>query len=156
MFHAAGHDGNAAVVPPPYPGSGACAGDVLAHADCYRAAALALLAPGIGPASRPPGRLCAIQAIELYLNAYLLNRGRTHCEIRGLRHDMAARAALARAHGIVLRRRTAEHLASLAANREYLLVRYAPERAMNLSQVNRMTASLEQVAGAVHAAVAPR
>ncbi len=138
-----------------YPGSGSGAHELLSHADCFRAAALVLLAPGAGPKSRPPGRLCAIHAIELYFNAFLLDRGRTQAEIRRLQHDLAVRTALAEQYGMAFRQKTTEHLVGLHANREHLAVRYAPELEMTLSQINRLKAALEQVASAVREAVGP-
>jgi hypothetical protein len=62
----------------PYPGSNASAREILNLADAYRAAALSLFATGSrgrSPAAAP-ARLCAVHAIELYLNAYLRHAGR--------------------------------------------------------------------------------
>jgi hypothetical protein len=127
--------------------------EILGYAEDYRAAALKLLAPGAKKAHRMPGRFCAIHGIELYLNAFLLSRGEPHSGLRALHHDMAARADLAKRHGMAFRKKTAEHLIGLSDSREYLTVRYAPELEMNLSQVNRLTATLDQVACAVRSAL---
>lgn len=131
-----------------YPGEEAGAADLLRLADEYRLAAGALI--GLGrrgePISRAPYRLSAIHAVELYLNAVLLHCGRHSAAVRGLQHDLAARAELAACAGLVLRKRTADHLRSLAASREYLLSRYAPEPECSLSQLNRLAATLEEVA----------
>jgi hypothetical protein len=141
--------------PAPYPGSETDPIDLLRHAESYRSGAMMLLKPGGDRCLRAPGRLCAIQGIELYLNAYLLHRGESSASIRSIQHDMARRVQLARKHGIVLRAKTTEHLNTLSRNREYVAVRYAPEMEMRLSPLNRLTATLNQVAGAVRKALAP-
>ncbi len=124
----------------------------LAHE--YRKASDVLL--GLGrrgaPLSRAPFRLTAIHAIELYLNAFLLERGHPAAFIRGLQHNLSERAELALSGGLSLRKRTAEHLRSLSAGREYLTSRYAPERSETMSQINRLMATLEEVANKVSAA----
>lgn len=131
-----------------YPGGAATAAQVLELADEYRRGAAALLPSGRPgrPLSRLPHRLLAIQAIELYLNAYLLARGHPPATVRGLQHGLEMRGALAAAAGLRLRARTAAHLAALDAGREYLVSRYAPERAGETSQLNRLVATLEEVA----------
>lgn len=130
-----------------YPGEQAGAVDLLRLADEYKRAADAL--KGLGrrgdPISRAPYRLSAIHAVELYLSAVLLHGGRNPAAVRGLQHNLAARAELAACAGLVLRKRTAAHLISLAASREYLLSRYAPEPGCSLSQLNRLAATLEEV-----------
>ncbi|WP_222934569.1 hypothetical protein [Caulobacter sp. 17J80-11] len=116
-------------------------------ADEYRTAAHALLTAGQrGKPLRAPFCLSALHAIELYLNALLLHRGCTARSLRGLQHDFAKRAKQAADGGLVLRRRTAQHLATVAATREYVVTRYGPEMAAPASQVNRLSASLEEVA----------
>ena len=69
-----------------YPGEDATALEVLLLADEYRKAAATLLPTGRRgkPLSRAPYRLVAIQAVELYLNALMLSRGRPSSEVRGL------------------------------------------------------------------------
>ncbi len=47
--------------------------------------------------------------------------------------------------GLNLRKRTAEHLETLTSKREYLVTRYGPEMTATLSQVNRVTATLEEL-----------
>jgi len=106
------------------------------------------------PLSRAPGRLSAIHAIELYLNALLLFRGQETSRIRGLQHDLAARTEMAIANGLQLRKRTAEHLSAMAGNREYLVTRYGPEMTATISQINRLTATLDEVANKVSAMMA--
>ncbi len=139
-----------AEAPEPYPGSETGLAEMVRLAASYRTAAKTLLAAGAGRDLRAPGRLCALHGIELYLNAYLLHHGATHGEIRKLFHDMAKRTQLAQGHGLVLGAKTARHLECLSLNREYLRVRYEPEeQALTRSQVNRLTATLDQVAEAV-------
>jgi hypothetical protein len=106
------------------------------------------------PLSRAPCRLSAIHAIELYLNALLLFRGQETSRIRGLQHDLAARTQMAIANGLQLRKRTAEHLSAMAGNREYLVTRYGPEMTATISQINRLTATLDEVANKVSAMMA--
>lgn len=131
-----------------YPGDMASPAQVEALADAYRQAAHALLALGKKgePVTRAPFRLTAIHAIELYLNAYLLRCGCAAAEIRALQHDLQARAERALANGLRLKRKTAEHLRSMSAAREYLVSRYSPDLVSAMSQVNRLVATLDEVA----------
>ncbi|QNA84461.1 hypothetical protein G4G27_11015 [Sphingomonas sp. So64.6b] len=130
-----------------YPGALATPAQFRELADEYRDAALLLLAASERrrPLSRAPFRLSAIQAIELYLNAYLLAHGHDAAEVRKLQHDLGARTELAAAAGLKLRQKTAEHLKTLHQNREYLVTRYGPELASQTSQINRLTATLDEV-----------
>jgi hypothetical protein len=98
-----------------------------------------------GPHCLAPARLLAIHAIELYLNALLLGCGDTARDVRGLQHDLARRTERAQELGLSLRAKTATHLDSLASTREYLTARYGPEMSATWSQLNRLTASLEEV-----------
>jgi hypothetical protein len=147
----------------PYPGQGASVLELRTLADEYRRAAHLLVQLGRPgkPLSRAPLRLAAIHAIELHLNALLLHRGHAPAAIRGLQHDLPARAALAREAGLHLRLKTRDHLEALGRNREYLASRYAPEQGASLSEVNRLMATLDEVARKVGgqldaaAAVAP-
>lgn len=131
-----------------YPGGVANSAELLRLAEQYRAASQVLhkLGRAGDPLSLAPYRLNAIHAIELYLSALLLHAGYEASRVRGLQHDLAARAELADACGLKLRLRTIGHLRSLADTREYLISRYAPESASMLSQVNRLEATLEEVA----------
>ncbi len=132
---------------PIYPGTDASAEQVLALAEEYRAAAHHLLQRGQrgNPATWAPARLLALQAIELQLNGLLLYRGLEPAAIRALQHDLARRCARAFAFGIVLRKRTADHLRALHDGREYLTTRYAPECAASWSRINRLMATLDEV-----------
>ena len=91
-------------------------------------------------------RLVAIQAIELFLNAWLLTKGHSPSKLRGMQHDLEERTKLAVASGLVLRARTSEHLNSMGRTREYLIMRYGPEMASTASQINRLFATLDEVA----------
>ena len=130
-----------------YPGSTAAPDEILALADEYRRAAHALIPGRKGaPLSRAPGRLCAIHAIELYLNVFLLTMGAAPKDVRGHLHNLSALAEKAIANGLVLRKRTANHLRKLTDDREYLVSRYGPELTATLSQTNRLLATLDEVA----------
>jgi len=113
----------------------------------YRKAAYLLLTSGWrgNSLSRAPYRLSAIQAIKLYLSA-LLRQGYEPARIRGMQHDLASRAELAIAGGLQLRKWTTAHLNAVTRNREYLVTRYSPEMTATASQINRLTATLEEVA----------
>ncbi|MBZ9740608.1 hypothetical protein [Mesorhizobium sp. CO1-1-4] len=131
-----------------YPGELASPHQIHELAEEYRKAATLLLPHGRSgkPLSRAPFRLTAIHAIELYLTALLLHRGDDPNEIRKMNHDLAARARHTVEAGLRLRAKTASHLQSLSQNREYLITRYGPELAATASQINRLTATLEEVA----------
>lgn len=130
-----------------YPGEQAGASRVLDLAREYReAAGLLRGACRRGePLSQAPFRLAAAHAIELYLNAVLLHQGVAPAAVRGLQHDVARRARLAEASGLSLRRRTAEDLARMASDREYLAARCCSDRAV-LPPPDRLAASLEEIA----------
>ena len=106
------------------------------------------------PLTRAPFRLTAIHAIEPYLNVFLLRRGHAVAHIRGLQHDLWGRAERALAAGLCLRKRTVTHLRDLSDSREYLATRYGPELATSMSQINRLVATLEEVASKVGEPVA--
>lgn len=133
------------------PGDAATPSQLQALADEYRAAAKMLLEHRrrAAPLSDQPFRLTAIHAVELYLNAFLLRQGHSPSQVRKLQHDLFARADRARQNGLMLRKRTIEHLQSLNTAREYLVSRYAPELAKTMSQLNRLEATLDEVASKV-------
>ncbi len=138
------------------PGDRATPSQLQALADEYRAASKVLLEHrrrGV-PLSDQPFRLTAIHAVELYLNAFLLGREHSASQVRKLQHNLFARADLARKEGLTLRKRTIEHLQSLSTAREYLVSRYAPELAKTMSQLNRLEATLDEVASKVSKAAA--
>jgi hypothetical protein len=66
---------------------------------------------------------------------------------------MAARTDLAISGGLHLRKRTATHLHAMAESREYLVTRYGPEMTTTVSQINRLTATLDEVASKVMVAI---
>ncbi len=131
-----------------YPGETATAVATLRMADHYRRAAHELLAPGrrSDPLAQAPGRLLAVHAIELYLNAWLADAGETGRGIRSRQHDLSGRARTALAGGLGLRHRTVCHLARITEEREYLVVRYDPEGIRSVSQINRLIATLDELA----------
>lgn len=133
-----------------YPGAVATPSQVLSLAEEYRQAARALLPTGRRrqPLSWAPYRLVAIHSLELHLNALLLASGHPMAKVRGLQHDFATRTELALAAGLKLRKRTSLHLRGLSKTREYLITRYDPALSA-ASQLNRLAASLEEVAGKV-------
>ena len=133
-----------------YPGETATAAEVAALANEYRIAAQLLVQNGRPgePRSRAPFRMVAIHAVELYLNAFLLRSG----QVRGLQHNLAARADLAVQLGLVLRKRTREHLHAMSQSREFLVTRYVPS-GTSLSEINRLQATLTEVAQKVSAAI---
>lgn len=135
-------------IPKPYPGSNASPAEVLALAAEYHSAAEDLVLKGRPrqPMSRAPARLCAIHAIELYLNAFLLASGDPPEKVRAHFHDLAERANSAVARGLVLRKRTLEHLVRMTEDREYLISRYGPELSNSLSESNRLMATLAEIA----------
>ncbi len=130
--------------------SGTCctSEQIVLLAEEYRKAARTLLAQGRqgNPLSRAPARLNAIHAIELYLSALLLSHGHRADRVRALQHDLAARTALAVEAGLVLRKKTAAHLRAMTDSREYLITRYHPDRTGSVSELNRLIATLEEVA----------
>ncbi|MDX8498923.1 hypothetical protein RFM99_10865 [Mesorhizobium sp. VK4C] len=131
-----------------YPGELASPQQIHELAEEYRKAAHMLLTLGRPgkPLTRAPFRLSAIHAIELYLTALLLHRGHNANQIRKMHHDLSARTDHTVAAGLRLRGKTTKHLQSLSQNREYLVTRYGPEMAATASQINRLTATLEEVA----------
>ncbi|WP_313806597.1 hypothetical protein [Sphingobium sp.] len=132
----------------PYPGEVATPNDIRQLADEYRGAAHDLMDRGKRgkPSSWAPARMTAIQAIELYLNALLLARGVKPAEIRGYQHDLRKRTTNPAVTALRLRQRTLDHLGKLSEGREYLSIRYGPELSGNLSQLNRLMATLDEVA----------
>jgi hypothetical protein len=100
-----------------------------------------------------PRRLLALHAMELYLNAFLLAKGIDRGTIRGFRHDLGERTRIASEAGLVLRKRTVAHLATLSASNEDHVIRYAPELASTLSQVNRVVATVNELSRKVRKAL---
>lgn len=139
-----------------YPGETATPQQVVLLAKEYRKAAEALRQTGRRrePISLAPYRLVAIHAIELYLNAVLLAAGHPSAKLRGLHHDLASRIKFASIAKLNLRTRTLWHLQSLSETREYLATRYDPATAA-ASQLNRLAATLSEVAEKVTGLVAP-
>lgn len=134
-----------------YPGAGSTVSQTLMLADEYYSAAMLLIRQEDphGVTRFAPARLCVIQAIELYLNAFLLFEDVEPAEIRGFQHALVKRAEATRARGLVLKAKTYDRLAELEASREYLLVRYGPERSEELMALPQMFSVLDNVTKAV-------
>ncbi|WP_397544793.1 hypothetical protein, partial [Roseovarius salis] len=109
-----------------YPGTNASPLEIFALAAEYHSAAEGLILKGRPrqPISRAPARLCAIHAIELYLNAFLLSSGDSPEKVRAHFHNLADRANTAVTRGLVLRKLTLNHLVRMTEDREYLISRY--------------------------------
>jgi len=131
-----------------YPGSNATPAEFVALADEYYSCAEVLMQRGKPRVaiSRAPARLCAIHAIELYLNAFLLNSGELPEQVRAHLHNLANRTEIALSHGLVLRKLTKAHLIKMTEDREYLISRYGPEMSTTLSEITRLMATLNEVA----------
>ena len=140
---------------PAYPGSEATVEQFVGLADEYLAAAHAILSQVSRKRSlaSAPARHCAIHAVEMYLNAFLLFHGSDHKQIRGFHHDLAQRTAMATEKGLRLRVKTQAHLLRIHDQREYLIVRYGPEQASGLSELNRMLATLNEISTKVRTAL---
>ncbi len=139
----------------PYPGELAQPTELVRLAHSYRDAASALAVTGRrgDHFSRAPFRLIAIHAIELYLNAWLLQCGHAPTRVRSFQHNLGARADLAMSSGLVLRRGTSKHLRDISDSREYLVTRYDTLMGPSLSQLTRLTATLADVSVKVSRAV---
>ena len=131
-----------------YPGQSASAEKHLRLAEVYRKAADVFLTPErkSDPLSAAPYRLAAIHSIELYLNALLLHFGHRHPQIRGLQHDLSKRTKQAFDHGLRLRQKTAKHLSAMTESREYLVVRYDPDMPVATPHLDKLAATLKEVA----------
>ncbi|NKJ37345.1 hypothetical protein [Rhizobium sp. SG570] len=135
-----------------YPGKKAGVRGILNLAMQYQDAANKL-GEGSSKPNQAPRRLLALHAMELYLNAFLLAKGVDPATIRGFRHDLGERTRLASEAGLVLRKRTVAHLATLSASNEYHVVSYVPELMSTLSQVNRVMATVDELSRKVRKAL---
>ena len=128
----------------PYPGAAAGVDQIADLANAYYTAALVLLrsAETEAPLSMAPARLCAMHAIELYLNAFLRHQGVPAAQVRARMHNLADPAAFA---ALGFRRRTEMHLSTMSETREYLISRYAPEQIRQHTEINRLQATLVEV-----------
>lgn len=128
-----------------YPGSNASMWQILDLANVYHAAATTLFAKAQKkkPLSYAPARLCCIHAIELYLNVFLRHEGVLPEHIRARMHNLADSAFVAQ---LKLRKKTARHLESMTEKREYLISRYGPEQIAEHSELNRLLATLVEIA----------
>lgn len=139
-----------------YPGDHASPYEMNRLADFYRDAAHRCSGSILNgdPISAGPMRLLAIHSVELNLSAYLLLQGSSWPAIRKMGHDLTARLECATERGLVLRERTSAHIRAIARDREYLVARYGPDCLSAASQMNRLLATLEEVARKVSRAVA--
>lgn len=128
-----------------YPGSKASVREILDLANSYYLAANVLFHESqkkLVPLSSAPARMAAIHAIELYVNAFLRHEGVAPGEIRKRMHDLDEPTLVDK---LKLRKRTALHLKVMTARREYLIARYAPERVIDHTELNRLSATLVEV-----------
>ena len=93
--------------------------------------------------------MSAIHAIELYFNALLVDKGMQPAQVRNLKHCLSQRGELAVANGLHLKKKTSAHLVSMTGNREYLVTRYGAEMPASMSEINRLTATLDEVGNKV-------
>ncbi|MEB3043106.1 MULTISPECIES: hypothetical protein [unclassified Rhizobium] len=127
-----------------YPGSNANPLEVLDLANAYFSASELLFSEGEKHVALAiaPARMCAIHAIELYLNAFLRHEGVAPEEIRKRMHNLVEPMFVAK---LKLRKKTALHLEAMTAKREYLISRYAPKQAREPTDLNRLAATLAEV-----------
>lgn len=127
-----------------YPGSTASKWQILDLANEYYHAAIHLFEKSNKntPLSYAPARFCCIHAIELYLNAFLRHEGVPPEKIRSRMHNFADPEFVAQ---LKLRKKTSQHLATITERREYLISRYGPEMITELTELNRLTATLVEI-----------
>ena len=77
-------------------------------------------------------------------------------ELRTHFHNLQERSDRARTSGLMLRKRTAEHLVKMIEEGEYLVSCCGPERATTLSQFNRLLATFKEIAKKVRQKVCPQ
>jgi hypothetical protein len=140
-----------APVAKPYPGDECTAAELLELAHAYHCAAKHLIEAEHMPI-RAPIWFVATHGIELYLNAFLLQQGHSHEDVRGLHHDFDRRAQQCIEAGLVLKKNTSTHLVAVRKDREYLQSRYAPAW-RSAHQPNRLLATLDEVAAKVRKAI---
>ena len=137
---------------PAYPGKAAGVRGILSLATQYQDAANKL-GEGSSKANHLPRRLLALHAMEFYLNAFLVAKGVNLTTISGFQHDLGQRARMASEAGLVLRKRTVAHLATLSASNEYHVIRYAPELTSTPSQMTRVMATVDELSRKVRKAL---
>ncbi|MCC7038539.1 MAG: hypothetical protein IT560_14720 [Alphaproteobacteria bacterium] len=117
-----------------------------ALAEAYRHAAQPLWQHDrkLSPIDRLPFRLLAAHAIELCLSAYLLQAGIAGEDVRGFQHNLAVRLVAAGEKGLLLRKRTIEHLQRMDKDREYLMTRYNPAP-LAMAELTRVKATLDEL-----------
>jgi Protein of unknown function (DUF2726) len=135
-------------IPRSDPAESANPNEILRLAESYRRAASRMRETGSpgGRLASAPYRLLAIHAVELHLNALLRHAGVNERQVRGMGHNLAARAAKAEGIGLRLRPAAAAHLATMTGRHEYMLARYGPIEDAEVSEVTRLAATLDEVA----------
>jgi hypothetical protein len=137
-----------------YPGDGSTVMHMLSLADEYYSASVLLISQETPHTSLfAPARFCVLQAVEVYLNSFLLFHGMTPKDIRTFRHLLTNRVIAAQKLGLGLAPETGESLTNLEKSREYLLVRYAPDRESELSKLPDLFNTLDDVTRKVRAAI---
>ena len=128
----------------PYPGSLATVREIIDLANEYYHAANVLFqrAQKEAPLSYAPARFCAIHAIELYLNAFLRHEGIAPEQIRRRMHNLADPTFVTT---LKLKKKTAQHLETIVAKREYLIARYAPDQYSQHTELNRLSATMAEI-----------
>lgn len=117
---------------------------VLAVLKDYQAAAAFLMKSPLKESG--PCRFFMLHATELYLNAFLYAHGESVETIRDFQHSFTRRIEAAGKCGLVLRKKTVEHLQKVDARKEYVNSRYQSVVTEKFSLSNRLTASLNEVA----------
>lgn len=117
----------------------------------YRDAAGTLRAhlPKTSPRPVAPIRFCALQAVELYLCAYLMQRGIPFKDARSQQHNLRVLVDSAIQNGFRLRQKTVRHLHLISETREYFTMRYGPEIPPGANELQRLFATLDEVASRV-------
>jgi hypothetical protein len=89
-----------------------------------------------------PARLCALQAIELYLHAFLRFRGVSVKQIKARQHNVWHEEFCQR---LELDKRTREHLQRISKDRVYVAVRYPGEVSTRLCEPTRVERTLRAI-----------
>lgn len=137
------------ILPEPYPGSTASVWQIEELALAYYQGAIVLCKNAesleghtLATIHYAPVRLCAIHAIELFLNAYLKHEGVPVEKIRGRMHNLADPEFVSHLN---IKKKTAEHLKMMSERREYLISRYAPDMMSKHSEISRLLTTLKEI-----------
>jgi len=105
-------------------GSGATPYGMFQLADSYLAGARAVAEQASRLLTAGPVRLLSYHASELFLKAYLKERGVEPDDLRSYGHDLERLMEVAVSHGLDRAPRTVAQLAKIAKRRDYVRVRY--------------------------------